>query len=376
MDAALPPPIAAGGLPRYDEERCQHDRCNNWAKFALHGRALCGVHCNKKTEGRTELDKSEYESFKQRHRDVREVKVKEATLSNKSAARHGRVIVVGNKLEGGATRKPQIMVSQPSFRSNFFREGFLSVFPNYKHDNTKEGFGCKELSPKAMGPIKHCMPGLPDALNLENYHQFAKVFAVDADAERNPTAAWKMQRNRGYEDATPHRHSPSAASASGNKNVPLFSVYYDLKTGEERKFSYLQCRYFYCHWYERIALKSTKFEELQRLLREGTNLQIVGYDGYAEGVTKPLFKHYEDVSRPFGHEMVLLTLLVEADRRNYPWNRFRRENPDLYRGMFVAEAGGSEGGGGGSSGGGGDDGGSGAPPAAKRQRTDDGGGAH
>jgi hypothetical protein len=51
-------------------------------------------------------------------------------------------------------------------------EGFLKVFPNYKHQNRQDGFGCMKLSPKYLGPVDHGQPDLPPALNIENFHQY------------------------------------------------------------------------------------------------------------------------------------------------------------------------------------------------------------
>ena len=55
-------------------------------------------------------------------------------------------------------------------------DGYLNVFPNYKHQNRKDGYGCAKLSPKSLGPVNHGMPNLPIAKNIENYHQFAKFW--------------------------------------------------------------------------------------------------------------------------------------------------------------------------------------------------------
>ena len=62
------------------------------------------------------------------------------------------------------------------------------------------------------------------------------------------------------------------------------------------------------------------------------NLNIVGYDGY-----KPLedyMEMYLDTTKPFGHEMVLYTMLNEEDRTKYPWNIFYEENKKIYEGLI------------------------------------------
>jgi len=64
----------------------------------------------------------------------------------------------------------------------------------------------------------------------------------------------------------------------------------------------------------------------------GYALQIVGYDAYTPRATDPdtLYEHYLDETRPFGHEMVILTMLCVDDTEQRPWNRFRREHAEIY----------------------------------------------
>ena len=41
-----------------------------------------------------------------------------------------------------------------------------------------------------------------------------------------------------------------------------------------------------------------------------------------------------DTTKPFGHEMVLYTMLKEDSRNNYPWNIYYKENQDIYNGLI------------------------------------------
>ena len=122
------------------------------------------------------------------------------------------------------------------------------------------GCGCSALSPKSMGPINHNMGGLPVAMNIEDYHQFSKVFPCNVEIDGDPTQEWLEQRKRGYSDTKLHHHSLSAKSASGNKNMPLYSVYYHPGTGEGRRYTYLQSQVFYWVWYERITQQLDNFK--------------------------------------------------------------------------------------------------------------------
>lgn len=57
-----------------------------------------------------------------------------------------------------------------------FVTGYINIFPNFKHGNRRDGIGLPSLSPKSIGPVDHGQPGLPLALNLENFHQGNKVY--------------------------------------------------------------------------------------------------------------------------------------------------------------------------------------------------------
>ena len=109
---------------------------------------------------------------------------------------------------------------------------------------------------------------------------------------------------------------------------PETSIYYD-KDGNPHKYNYLECRYFYCKFYEELASKEKDFKYLKDKINQGYNLNIVGYDGYKpEGSYLDM---YMDISRPFGHEMVLYTMLTEDDRNKYPWNIFYKKYKSIYK---------------------------------------------
>ena len=58
----------------------------------------------------------------------------------------------------------------------------------------------------------------------------------------------------------------------------------------------------------------------------------IGYDGYY--IDKTLYEHYVDTSKPFGHELVLYTMLVEDDKDKYPWNIFYKKNEEIYKNVI------------------------------------------
>ncbi len=302
----------------YGEKKCQAkyksgDPCKNWAYYEQSNKILCGQHSDKSERKKLKKDpnaaKKRLELYQERQKLVEKI-----AKANQKKGEKGDVIC--SKLR---------MMKQPE---HF--DGYLKIFPNYKHQNRKDGLGMKSLSPKDIGPINHQMPGLPVAKNLENYHQFAKVFPWEVDSNDKIKESSIKHRIKGYQDEEPHRHKFSREEIlkySDNVNIPLFSVYYD-QEGQEHRYSYLECRYFYCYWYEKLVKDLPDYNKLKKLRDRGYNLQIVGYDGYH--VEQDLWQCYLDTSRPFGHELVLYTMLVEEDSKKYPWNRYYKENLDIY----------------------------------------------
>lgn len=230
-------------------------------------------------------------------------KVEEAAEENRENGKRGKVIV--SKLR---------MMKSPEYH-----EGFLKVFPNFKHQNRKDGFGCKSLSPMFLGPVNHGQPGLPAALNIENFHQGSKCFEEEVDEDGNPSEVYEENREKFYKDPVPHRHKYHGKEK--NKNIPKYFVWRD-KEGEEHQLTYIQSRQFYCNFYERLAREQQDFKTLEKKLREGYNLQIVGYDGRSMKGTTP-DQAYLDPSAPFGHELVLYSMLMIADKEKLPWRKHK-----------------------------------------------------
>ncbi len=300
----------------FGQRQCEQCTANK-AYYSYNGRYLCGVHSRKFTGKRATLPKDpDAPAKKQRLREEREERVLEIAKANKANEQRGRVKCAKFRM----MRDPE------------YSDGYRNVFPNYKHQNRVDGFGCKSLSPKDLGPVKHGQPGLPAALSIENYHQFGKCFPCEVDSNGDPLPMFRQRRVAAYLDPIPHRHKFSPAqmkqqAQSGNKNIPLFSLHVD-SAGKERRYTYVQSRYFYCHQYELLAKQTADYAQLRQWLADGINLQIVGYDGYP--VTESLQTHYEDASRPFGHELVLYSLLTIEDSGQYPWNVFYRKHLHLY----------------------------------------------
>lgn len=307
----------------YGEKDCEemvkskNTICTNKAYFKKGDKLLCGVHC-KKYDDIIKLPKNpnSHVIYENKIREMR-IEIENTAEINKSNGELGSVMV--SKL---------FMMKNP-----IYVRGYLSVFPNYKHQNRNDGFGCMRLSPKSLGPVCHGMPGLPDATTIENYHQFSKFWEFELDENGAILEKYKIDRINAY-TSPPMRHKydkKTLQKYNNNINIPKFSMYYD-KDGNEHRYNYLQCRYFYCHYYEILAKKEPDFITLKNMIQNGYNLNIQGYDGY--NVTEDLWSHYNDVSRPFGHELVLYTLLIEDDSSKYPWNIFYEQNKTIYENVI------------------------------------------
>jgi len=303
----------------YGEIDCQaiikskNKQCTNKAYFCCETLYLCGVHSKKHTDITRLPNNPDKKLYLDNIIKERNKIIEEYALINRNNNKKGDVTV--SKLH--MMKNPEYIV------------GYMNVFPNYKHQNRKDGFGCMKLSPKYLGPVEHGMPGLPPATTIENYHQFAKFWQFELDDNGNILEQYKNERIIAY-TAPPKRHKYDKKTLSqynNNINIPLFSVYYD-KFGNEHRYTYIQCRYFYCHFYEILAKLQPDYDKLQNLIRDGYNINITGYDGYKP--TRDLYSHYVDTSKPFGHELVLYSMLTIDEPANYPWNIYYENNRYIY----------------------------------------------
>jgi len=287
----------------YGEQRCSKEPCRNKAYYICNGNYLCGVHSKNKT--RVELphrDKNEALQLKMQRIKDEKLLIENERQQNVLHGRSGNVIL-----------SKMYMMKDPEYV-----KGFLKVFPNYKHQNRIDGYGCMRLSPMYLGPIKHGQPGLPDALNLENFHQANKVFPWEVDENGNPSPIYYENKHKMYLDPKPHRHK----FMGKNKNSPVYSIWVD-KSGQEHRLNYIESRQFYCNFYERLASAQEDYQRLYQMIREGYNLQICGYDAYPVDPTpKAIEKAYLDPSKPFGHELVLYTMLI-LPIETYPWRKYK-----------------------------------------------------
>ena len=259
---------------------------------------VCGMHAKK--ENREELPRNPNE------RVLKEQKIKEHSLQCEKFA------------EGNSSYGNVKCVKMKMFGSVELVENYVNIFPNYKHLHRKDGIGMPSLSPKSIGPINHGQPSLPICLNLENFHQGNKVLESEVGADGVVTKEFYDTQVQMYNDKEPHRHKQKCSKT----NKPLFSIWKDLN-GKEHKIDYFTSRQFYCNFYDRIVLTDKNFLKLRKMIKDGYNLMIVGYDGFSVDTTKSIDDIYKDVTKPFGHELVLYTMLVYEDEKDWPWRKFK-----------------------------------------------------
>eukprot|EP01112_Ceratiomyxa_fruticulosa_P024113 TRINITY_DN960_c0_g1_i3.p2 TRINITY_DN960_c0_g1~~TRINITY_DN960_c0_g1_i3.p2 ORF type:complete len:315 (-),score=39.64 TRINITY_DN960_c0_g1_i3:62-1006(-) len=279
--------------------------CKNLAYYKQGRKYLCGQHSDANL--RKELEKPPQavrEAITKGAQDKRDKEIEEAKQENRRLGRRGNIIMHKQKMMKSVEHTP----------------GYLSVYPNYKDQNKKDGFGCSRLSPKSLGPIEHGQPDLPPARNLENFHQGSKMFREECDENENPTPLYYKNRLNFYQDPEPHRHKYLGTNTV-NKNIPVCFLWVD-KDKKEHRLSYVQSRQFYCNLYERLASREPDFLKLREMVDSGTNIQICGYDARwpIEGTIE---ENYLDPKYPFGHEFVLFAMLMINNPEEYPWRKHK-----------------------------------------------------
>lgn len=297
----------------YGESRCQAttskgNACTNLAYY-YHTKDnfySCGVHCGKPY--RQELPKNP------RADEVKQ----ERNKQHMDTVRQQQIINQQQGKIGSLTLQKMFMMKQPQLYP-----GYLNVYPNYKDGGRQDGIGIPELSPKSLGPVYHKEPGLPPALNLENFHQGSKCFPDEIDSQGNPTKQFYQSQIAMFNDPKPHRHKSNAHNSNGNKNIPVYFVYND---GQEHHLDYITSRQFYCNYYQRLTQHLPQYRQLLEALKSGVNLCICGYDAFVPD--QSLEHHYLDSSRAFGHELVLYTMLCYDLQliTELPWKKYQTFN--------------------------------------------------
>lgn len=286
--------------------------CSNKAYYAINGDTpvyACGVHS--KPNNRTTLIENPRKG---------EIIQERIATAQSEAERIAHI----NQHEG---KRGQVIVSQLKVMKTPEQvKGFILVFPNHSDKNRIIGLGMPELSPMDI-TINHSQPDLPPT-TLENFHQGNKCYLSES-VDGEPSAIFFENQKKMYEDDKPHRHKilcwltdeekkalkqekkteknkKAEKPTEQEKDRVLYSVFW--KDGKMLKLNYAEGRQLYCELYEAVVRELPEYQKLRNLMLDGFNLQICGYDGYP--ITKTLREHYADLDRPFGHELVLASMLM------------------------------------------------------------------
>ena len=270
--------------------------CSNKAHYEQNGLYLCGTHSNGK---RIKLPKVTIDEKKEQQLERLTHHMASLTLNSQASRIYSRQGLV-------------ILFKMQHRKAVGLVDGYLNVFPNYHHETRKDGYACASLSPMNLGPVDHGQPGLPVAQNLENFHQGNKFYPGEDEK------VFQISRLAFYNDVVPRRHKFTSA------DTPLHSVWVD-KQGVQHCIDYVTSRQFYCTFYERLVIKQKAFAELIRMLTEGTNLRICGYDADSIESLDDIEAAYLDPSQRFGHERVLCTMFT-LPAEQYPWVKYKTFN--------------------------------------------------
>ncbi len=152
------------------------------------------------------------------------------------------------------------------------------VIPGYKNINVCSGSRgiYRELSPMRLGPI-------PDvgAQKMENLWQFSKVLESELEDNGNPGQLFFDRRDEGFS-------SPKGIRRKSDKS-PVQYFYW-----EGEKLDLVEARkQIYCRYYEQLVEKTDAYRALEQLIKDGINIQILGYDG----------REYDSKSDPDGSQL-------------------------------------------------------------------------
>lgn len=284
---------------KYKSGAKKGQKCEKPAYYVQDGQPLCGVHSDKNHRKELPINPKKKENAADLAEE-RDSAIYASALENSAKGLVGKV----------CCRKLKMMSVAPHV------PGFYSIFPNYKHGGRSDGIGVPSLSPMSLGPVKG-VGQLPEATNLENWWQGQKLYKEEIDRYGNVAESFYLRRDAMFADPIPHRRKE-------NMNSEVEAWLWTNNEGHQIRYKYVSSRQFYCNVYERLSENNTDLEDLRNLMKQGMNLNIIGYDGFdfekAEGRTpaEKLMKCYLDDKRPFGHELVIVSLLL-LKPEEYPW---------------------------------------------------------
>jgi hypothetical protein len=252
-------------------------------------------------------EQKERQEFLKKRSEEHKKSIKRKTKKNKKKNKKGKIRC--NKLPYRFSKGNKLWPNRRGYKNINVCSGSTQIY--------------KELSPMKLGPIKDIkVVGFNkkiykiEAKNLENLWQASKVWKSDLNSKNQPKKEWYIMRDRYYKDSKAYRHIKKSKTKK-NVNIPLYSLWVNQNSEKVEKLSYLEARWkIYCPIYEDLVKNTKAFNDLKKLIDNGTNLQILGYDGYDyESQGKTLDECFDNDTVPFGHELALVSIL----KNDIPW---------------------------------------------------------
>ena len=280
--------------------------CSRVAYYAQENGYFCGTHS--KAEQREKLEKNPHKAIERATTLTKQIE----SVQNAQKVNRGTGNVICSKMFMMKKFEPTL--------------DYQTIFPNFKHKNRRDGKGYPSLSPMSLGSVQHNIDTLPPALSLEGFWQGSKLYEEECHEKIPnrtffPNSTFYLNREMMFLANPPLRRKPNMTSK-------VVAFVWEDKNGCEEYLDYLTSRQVYCHLYERLVEKNRDLIALRWFIDVGYNLNIVGYDGYdfhsQEGDTlaQKLLNCYLDTTKPFGHELCLVSLLV-LKPKEYPWRIYK-----------------------------------------------------
>ncbi len=296
-----------------DTAPCEAGRCLHLAQYELDGRLLCGLcslHAQTRRHRLSEQDWVEQERPRLQH-----------WLRESGAVCYrqmGRLDVVPRAEDASVCH----------------------VFVAFSCSPANQGFHCSVLAPQHLGPVPHRQPGLPDAPRLETYWRFGQCWPGELDDEGVPRATFFERRRSAYDDwrTTPYhkfgaKRTQRERALVGQVNPWAARLFvHQALDGQERFYSHVEARYFFCCAYERLVWQQEAFHELLARRASGIDLVLFGVaNAFHESL--PLHECYASTTQEFDYGHALLAMLTVAHPAQYPWHQYRRCHEARYEGV-------------------------------------------
>ena len=260
-------------------------------------------------EENTESTESEEDDLK-----VNLVNIKEDKYNSVMRVQEQKDRIAEEKAINAEKGMPGLLACTKWYKNDFHRVGFYPVFMN--RSNRKLGKCIAALSPFCLGPVNSGQEGLPNALNLQNFWEFSKIYEGQTMEEFR-----ELQKEK-FLDPIPRKHNRKGVVPKGW----MFSVEepysYNQYFLDDMTYSEVESRQFFCTFYEMVVKNTEEWKELSKAVKEGLNINIVGRDCVDSVNLKylELERLYLDPSKPFGYELVLVCILT---LKQMPWVRNR-----------------------------------------------------